>query len=718
MFLSGCGSKKQDKVPSLIEPVSVNASYRPVEYGSVGKKEVLLGTVVPREYGHYYDTNVAISQITVDMGDNVEEGDVLAYADVDAAKEELAKYQKELDYENASYQLNCKISQAKQDDYVQQKALAEQQQIAESEENIVADATNDIEAAEPTIDYNIQLAVEQENARYDTLLHEYHVSNLENSIAKLQKVVADGTLTARKSGQVTYVKNITNGRNAGANENIVVISDLGDTYIELTDTNVSEYKFTDYEKKYILINGQEVSVTEEAYSTEEQILAEVNQKYPNVRIQCPEAGALILGDNYPVYFMKKDTEHVLVVGNDSLNTQGEKHYVYVKSATGEQEKREIEIGVADDNYTQVTSGLSEGDMVYYHSTAKLPYDYSQYEVVLSDFAIPNHGIRFSKSDTNIFPYLSEYEGTISKIAVTQDTEVKKGDLLYIIDTGVGKAAMAEAENAIQKENESYQQKLASYEEQKNNSNTSQLAVLDLQEQLADLEHNYNLEKLETERDKVGKNNDGTGKISVYAQMDGTVSKIDVSEESQVEKDDQVLQLTTKSTDVLLVQMEQSKEITLYPDNIADIGERISMSTKDATYEGTCVGQAVSNINQNKGYVYTDAQGKAHLSYSTLSGYKCPAFYIKLDNASDLSEISTASSVDFSYRLLHGAMVLPTSLIYKETDPLSPNKVSYYVWRVMHQELIKQYVLIDDSLQNGGKTVVLSGIVPGDILAQE
>ena len=59
----------------------------------------------------------------------------------------------------------------------------------------------------------------------------------------------------------------------------------------------------------------------------------------------------------------------------------------------------------------------------------------------------------------------DYEGQIVSVNVKQDDTVENGMLLYVVDTGEGKAAITEAKNAIDSENESYAQKIADYDKQ-------------------------------------------------------------------------------------------------------------------------------------------------------------------------------------------------------------------------------------------------------------
>lgn len=736
LLLTGCG-QTETVPPTLQEPAAVNAAYRAVEYGSIGKIEVLFGTVVPTDYCHYYDANVNISQIMVEVGDQVQEGDILALADVEVAKEELADYKEQLASENSSYELNCKISQTKQDEWNYQKeAVRAANSMAEAPakpmesyvpiETPNSAETSNTEEVTSLEDYDAMIALEQENARYDALLHEYRVKKLQESIASLEEIIADGTLTARHSGQVTFTKNIAKGRQAGANENIVVVSDLEDTHLELTDTNVQDYKYADYEVKYITLAGEKLPVTEEEYSTEELVLAKVNQRYPNVRIQRPEAGKLTIGDTYPVYFIKKEVQNVLVIGNDSLYQEGDEYYVYVANEAKEKEKRAVTIGAADENYTQVIDGLAEGELVYYDSDARMPSNFTEYEVELSDFSIENHGIKYDLSDANTFSCISAWEGDVADIAVIKGQEISKGDLLYTIDTGEGKAAMTEAQNAINQEKQSYEKLMAGYEEQitslssltaEDASASYEIQILEYQKQLAALEHSGRLKELQKNYDSISEGNDGSGMVSVYAENDGTISAVVASKGDKVEEGSEMLRITTQSTDIILVQMEQNTNYKIFQDNIADVGERVVLKSDNETWEGTCVGWAAGTNNTEKGYVYTDENG-VHLSYSTSSGYNYPAFYVRMDDSSFSEHIPKGYSMDFLYLSMKGVIVLPSSMVYTETDPLDESKVSYYVWRIEGKELVKQYVLVSPDLTDSGKQVVLSGVLAGDILARE
>lgn len=752
-FLAGgCGKMTESSIPKLEEPVALNEAYRPVEYAAIGSVQVLMATAVPRDYCNYYSANVNISQIYVEPGDTVNAGDVLAVCDVDEAKEQLQECQAALAHENETYEISAQISDtqikmwenqaAQQDNNEHNKmdtadgAMADAYEI-NTDTNIderVADmgefSTEQTDKNESTDeDYNTQIATEQENQRYDKQLHEYRVQKINEQMALYQQLVDDGTLKAAHSGLVTYTKKLTEGRSAAAYENIVIVSDTNDLVLDIKDTAINEYKYSDYDKKYVIVDGEKYDVTESQYTSEVLVLSKINNRYPDVCVESREKPFLTAGQMYPVYFEKTKADHTLVVGKDSIYKDGDTRYVYVKNDEGGREKRIITTGESDENYTQVTEGLKEGELVYYNSTDQVPTKYSKYTVTRSDFDIANYGVQYSRSDAGTITETCDYEGQIVSVNVKQDDTVEKGMLLYVVDTGEGKAAITEAKNAIDSENESYAQKIADYDKQvkdlseENNRQDEKpdtaydeqqlklnLQLLDLQKKLAGADHTYQLSRLQSEYDSISAGNDGKGNISVYAKNDGKVSKVSVKAGDNVEEGSDILQITGNSTDVLLVQVKDSNSYKVCTDNIADVGERVSLELDGTTIYGSCIGFAGYGREAQKGYVNQDDKG-VHITGNTDSGYGNAAFYIKLDNGIP-DDLTGASAVKFSYVSFKKVVVVPTSIIHKQVNPMDKDDISYYVWKIDGDSVVKQPVILSD-YTSGSNTLVLYGIDEGD-----
>lgn len=787
---TGCGEKAA-AVPELLEPVATNVSYRPVERGDIGEVEVLSGTVVPTDYCSFYETNVTLSKITVEQGDVVKEGQIVAYTDTDADRKQLEKLRRDLEHENEIYALKDQIAQLQQRHLKEQleKQTQEQQQreqtikqlkeqlerMKKQGENGGEEEHSDVEQSEdgeirrrevsepenwdkeqtepekpaenpedPGTDMETRLQLEQqlmqleeapgitpedmeaqiktaeENQYYDAELHEWRVKKLEESIAELEKVIADGTLRARHSGSVTYVKNIAESAYAGAYENIIIVSDPDELYLELGDVNLVNYEYEDYEVKYIKKDGRRCDVTEIPYSSEERVLAKAAGRYPNIRLSCPDAGTFIIGEMYPVYYQKEAVTDVLIIGQDSLYQEDDGYFVYVQTEDGNMRKQQITVGAMDENYVEVTGGLSEKELVSYQSDTRLPVNYKEYTVTLGDYEITNQTQKYMMS-TQEHRYCAAYSGTLH-LAVAKNDTVAAGDLLYVVETSEGKAALTEAQNDINDENVLYEREQKNYEKQLaevGEADDTAWQLILAQMELSEAEHVYRLAQLMEQADTIGRNNDGTGRISVYAKESGEISQMFFSDSDKVEPDDTILSVASKSKEQLLVQMVPAvpgKEGgARYQDNIADIGEQITVETAAGTYTGHCVAQTVNTNNNKKGYVCSDSNG-SYLSYGTTSGYKYPAFYVEMDDP-DFYEQMPAGVMKFSYVSMQDIVTLPTSMVSAETRTGNPEKNDRYVWRLVDGELVKQYILVDEKLSDEITTIVLAGLTEGDLLAR-
>lgn len=718
LLCTSCG-QSAGQTPELLEPAEIMAACRPVERGNIGNVQFLLATVVPMEYCSCFDSSVTVEQIYVSVGDEVKKGDVLAKADTASAKQQLDGLNRQLRQEKEIYALNHKVAQLTADDLkkrIKEARSRKTQNMDETEETEQQEETEQ-EPEESEESLRIQLAEHEENTAYDTKLYNYRISKLALSIREKERIVKEGTLKAAHGGKVTCIKNLMVSREAFAGEVIVSYSSDEATYLEVQDTTVDAYKFQDYQKKYILAGGVEYDVEEITYSTQEMILAKINSRFPNLRFACPKNASLKTGDTYPVCFVKERVNDVLLTGNDSLYEDGSTTYVYVKDGDS-RIRREVTTGLSDQYYTEIKEGLSEGELVYYESSVALPGDYKPYTVSPGDYNSMNCAISYQKSDLDNRLYKSEYDGVIQKMAVEKDSQVKKGDLLYVVATGAGMAAIVEAKNAVEQENLSYQKAMKEFalQEKELEDNSMEKQILSCRKQIAKLQHENALYDLQEAYNQISKNNDGKGNIYVYAEEDGTVLEVFLQEEDKLLAGNEVLTVTTNESDLLLLQMKPSrdKQIPVNTDRIAEVGEEL-VYNKDKQ-KGTCVGYAVGN-NMNKTYLYSDADG-AHLGYYTSSGYEFPAFYVRMENADFIKDMTGGGYFMFDEYSMHDVIVIPSDMVKTEEDAINADKVWNYVWRVADGEIIKQYVLVDERLSNMQQTVVLSGLKTGDILAKE
>ena len=66
-------------------------------------------------------------------------------------------------------------------------------------------------------------------------------------------------------------------------------------------------------------------------------------------------------------------------------------------------------------------------------------------------------------------------------------------------------------------------------------------------------------------------------------------------------------------------------------------------------------------------------------------------------------------VSFSFKKV---VVVPTSIIHKQVNPMDKDDISYYVWKIDGDSVVKQPVILSD-YTSGSNTLVLYGIDEGD-----
>lgn len=719
LLSGGCGKATREEVPELREPVAANAAFRPVELGTIGETRVLYGTVAPVEYCCFYDIPVRIKEIAVQVGDYVKKGDVIAYADIDMAKEQLESLNLQLENEKQNQELNEQIAGLQIAQIASREVPVQDVSGNIMAANDVSANRIDVEATEKLkAKKEAEIGIAQENWLYDGMLYAYRVNKLQETITGWQKIISEGTLRASFSGYVIYTKNLGVSTDAAAYENIVVLADPEETYIELADTTIDQYAYEDYEVKYLRLAGKTFDVTEWSYGVNAEVLAKAGQKYPNVRLICPEAPKLAVGETYPLFYREKKTEETPIIGLDSLKGEKDAYYVYVKTEDGEKEKRSVTIGESDNYYAQVLNGLQAGEEVYYESEARMPASYTEYTVELSDYRIDNISRTYQPADGQVVWYDAECGGTITELAVKSGDEVEAGELLYVMRADAGKAALASVQNDMNQEIAAYEEKIRWLDESySKEQNETARKILALRKELESINHAYRLSQLEKTYKDMAESNDGNGKIRVYARESGTVAKIAVREETAVTEGSHVLSLGNTADDKLLVQMTELQEERNYPKNIAEFGENVTITIGEEVYQGTCIGMTVhKDINLKKYYISETKDGMA-ISYCTGSDYNNPAFYVKMEDAA-FYQNKGKGKVTFSYVTMEDVVVVPTAIVQEEKNAKNPARTDYFVWRVVGEELVKQYVMINKAYSDVNTTVILSGVEEKDVLARE
>lgn len=738
MILTACNKgNSSNEAPILIDPVAVNESYRPVEYGSIGSVTIGNGVIVPAYYCHFWKTSAEISEIKVEIGDYVEEGTVLASANSKMSQEAIDEMQKQITLYNSI-----------------QVVLDEKFNTDINKQNYILEGytkVNDVNNINAT---NIAIETLKENNKFDKLLTKLRIDSINQQISKEQEIVDNSNLIARNSGYVTYIKNIENSGVVSASENVVIISDYEDCYIELQEGTVNDKLFENYSNVYTKLDGKKEELKEYRYSKEELVAAQSKGMYPNNRLKYVNDNIpMEVGTTIPVFMQKTGNDNVLLIGNDSIYSDDKGDFVYVKKDEGK-EVRYIELGVKDTNFSQVLEGVKEGEMVYYTSNSIFPEYYEPYEVKNSDYKVVNETRNYEVIDTKNIVQYSELKGTVSEVLVDGKAYVEKGDLLYKINTNEGSAVLSEMQLEIKNAKENYEagvlqldnqiteikNKIKDYEEGKviaTNSDASSdgtnlytveillcdMSNLEKDKEILRLNYEYTRDGMVKRYDEATKSNDGQGNLNVYAISTGTLSSFNIEKGKAIKKGERVC----------LIKSDAKRSIAVRSTEEIPINQEVVFSQKDSKEEfrGVVKGSTGSLKESNKVYITTidnkvyintsdstNANGAAMFNEgeSVVEPDKIISFYIEMEDDS-FYEKDNKYLAKYTNKVLKDVVELPAGMIYKETDKATKEEY-YFVWKIKEDELVKQYVKVNIDNIGVESMCIISGVSEGDILARE
>ena len=733
---SGCNERAYTE-PELIDPMVVSKIFRHPEVRDLMDVKYYEGVVVPHDYPAFYKNRTQLSSINVKIGDYVEKGDVIAYGVVDSYGNTSSDWKDMINNETTIKGLMTNIS----DDEIELQSISRKVASENGQSDFVESADK-------------QIALLGEDKRYNSELSEYMIGRYRASRDEEVKKEEEAVLVASHSGYVTFVKDISTDDVAKAYENVAVISDMDDLFIEATGASVKNYDCADYDEKYTYVDGKKIPVKEVKYADDIKSLSEVTDKELPVRYEA--SAELKCGDNMLVVLKKKKAENVMCVGSSAVVIEGLSRYVYVRKKAGSDdiEKRSVEVGYRNENYTEIKYGLTEEDEVYYPLNQFYPVNYKEIEVGTGNISVGAMTKFILGKNSNVKGYYTEYAGQLQEIYVKQDDEVKKGDLLFTYKTENTAAKLKEINESIKNLKANHASTIESYTEMKaelasgNSSDYSSDAsgeyatatdshynddkdaingrIIDYRIQIENTNYSYSLKKLEAQYQQLAEDNDGSGLISVYAESDGIVKNVDRDAiPGKVYEDRKyIVSISEEGVNETLIQMreyktsgpgeQQEKEETTGDLKAAPIGKEINVKIGEREYTGRAIG-----VNGNKDNYDAYYNDKPVFTYCTPGREYKDQFYADIDGNVDYDEaLRDKGSVEVTFLLkdYKGIPVLDKGLIY--TSYLS-DKPQNYVWKEVNGELVMQYVtVINLGDERTGDVAVIDGLEVGDKIVRE
>ena len=183
--------------------------------------------------------------------------------------------------------------------------------------------------------------------------------------AKLERMLGkneSNIITAPMDGVITYLADLKVGDAVSVNTYPVA---LADTSIPLVQCEyITETEINEMEKMYAIKDGEIYELIYHPY--EEGEFERKNAKGEGVYTffeGIEESDARSFGEDIKVVMVKESRENVLMIPSNCIRRDGAACFVY-RYKDGNREAVSVEIGISDELYTEVLSGIQEGDKIY------------------------------------------------------------------------------------------------------------------------------------------------------------------------------------------------------------------------------------------------------------------------------------------------------------------------------------------------------------------
>ncbi len=361
--LSGCGKKDEKALAEITD--GTNVTVHKVALNDINSEVNYTGEVkAASESDVAPKVTATIKYINYDVGDYVTEGSVLAQLDdtdyLLAYNQALASYNNVVNsIKQGKTQAKASLTSAKMeydsavDNYNRQKVLYDAGGISKIS----------LETAETRMK-NAELNLNSANSNYETTL-----DNENSSLASAQVALESATnninntkIIAPISGYIAS-KNGNVGQIAAAGSPMFSIKNAADVDIEISVTeSVIPYIYNGT-KAVITVSTANINNIDGTVSTVNTVKNSQTGMY-TVKIKIDNSENLLkIGMMADVTLKTQQSNDAIVIPSDAILQSDDEYYVYTVNDDNTAEKSVITIGITNNDFTEIKSGLSIDDIV-------------------------------------------------------------------------------------------------------------------------------------------------------------------------------------------------------------------------------------------------------------------------------------------------------------------------------------------------------------------
>ncbi len=677
-----------DNAPELMKSNTALKVYYTVEKGNISSNKFYNACITPEFINVEATLSGEAYNIKYKAGDAVKQGDVIFSIDAD--------YEKELEhlkYKYETYETIC-------DCYEQQNKETIQSM------NDTLDLLSGVEYELYKLDiekisldfemekYNREIEYNEIKSQYECLLEEAYGSDV---IAPCDGIIASISVGEGKKG-------------VEAGNTVLTIADTSIKYVELDYSYYNEIKnLTDIKIQIGENTYSDIELVE--YSSSEINEYELSGKKYNTRFVIGNIDSSVsIGDYAFVSGKSSSAEECIYVPNESVyaGDTSNSYYCICLNENGNEERVPVTIGIITDYYTEIASGLSVGDEVYYmDDCASWTSEPESCEVKYGSYESYD---MISGMEMDSLSYLVEcpISGKIGEVYITgnSDFEVEEGQALFTINPTVKESEIErvisdyiELCESVQNSIESYDSQISDKEELINNT-TNQRDKVILEYQLEELKYNRNsyVNELNASLDEAEK------KYDIYLKIKNGETIMVTAPATGLYRASEASMVFVKGTEV------KTGDSAGYVYDINEFELFVDDTERDSVkkvFNGSLMFNTevtVSSLSNEMNGIVTESSSfiKNHLNAG-----------IRLEDPTQVLNINK-NSVSIKYKNIDidNVLLIPSSYLKYEA---TGNRIDFYVYIKYGDSVVKKYVeAANTSDVSSEYTWIINGLQEGDV----
>ncbi len=380
LLLAGCGQETVSGQPGdveLIEPTGVALHYETAVPKNLYDAKVYSALVCPDVEEYAIEKGISFEDYDAYPGQEVTKGATLLHANTeDVDKQIEAKEKSILEAEERYREYVTDTNEALEKPRSEQKnywGIVEELENTKPNQYATVSGSDVVtsEYAQWEKDYrkydglhrkaSQSVNVLEEALRQKSELYELDAAHSQLELQHLKEDKAKSVLTSGMSGHIVGMKILSAGDWLEAKKPVMAVGNL--KLPEIRCEFISKGTVSNAEDVYALIGGKRYEVEYESMTTEEyNRLQEQNGKVYSTFHILADADEIEMGAYAVIVVVNKSKEDVIAVPKDSVGRKDGVSYVYLVK-DGESVYTPVTTGMSDGVYTEIVSGVFEGDKV-------------------------------------------------------------------------------------------------------------------------------------------------------------------------------------------------------------------------------------------------------------------------------------------------------------------------------------------------------------------